>query len=103
LKTTTTSFWSYINSHKDEFLNKDYLEYDYTIKCTTTFNSLKLWTDYYFQYKDTSDIIVYNGNDALQKSIDTVGNLIENIAPTGFNFLSNGFKLFNQIKSNLRN
>jgi hypothetical protein len=97
LKSTTASLWSFINSNVIEFYNTEYMIYDKPIKCSSAY--LKLWKSYYFQHKDTSE--VYGGDTSLQKGIDSVGNLFENITPN--NFLSNGFRLFNHIKSNLRN
>lgn len=99
MKSKTPSLWSYINSNVIEFYNSDYIVYDKPLKCSTAY--LKLWTTYYFQHKDTSDL---NTTDTtLQKSFDTVGNLFENITPNSLSFISNGFRLFNQIKLNLRN
>jgi hypothetical protein len=72
--------------------------YEKPIKCSNGY--LKLWTNFYFQHKDTSDIN-FSSDNSLQKGIDSVGNLFENITPN--NFLTNGFRLFNHIKSNLRN
>ncbi len=105
MKANTVSLWSDINDNLSEFLNNEYLEYDKSIKFSTSF--LKLWTTFYFQFKDTSAEMNGNANSSngsLQKvAMNSVGNLLENIAPNGLNLLSNGFKLFNQIKSNLRN
>ena len=103
LKANTISLWTYINASQDEYLNKEYIEYDKSLKFST--NYLKLWTSFYFQFKEpTNDLNTNDANSQLQKgAINSVGNLLENIAPNGLNFLSNGFKLFNHIKSNLRN
>ena len=105
MKENTVSLWSDINDKISEYLNNEYLEYDKSIKFSTSF--LKLWTTFYFQFKDTSAEMngnANNSNGSLQKvAMNSVGNLFENIAPNGLNLLSNGFKLFSQIKSNLRN
>lgn len=100
MKTKTVSLWSYVNSNLDEFYNPDYLESQITIKYSPQM-PLKLWTSYYFMYKDSSDSL--QAVDTLQKGVDSVTNLFENFAPNSFNFLSNtGYRLFNQFKANLK-
>ena len=55
MKNKTVSLWSYINSHQNEFKNSAYVEYDDVVEFSSTYCSLQLWTQYYFQYKDVID------------------------------------------------
>lgn len=63
-KTKTVSLWSYINSHPNEFKNNAYVEYDDVVEFSSTYCSLQLWTQYYFQYKDIID-------DSMNESVVT--------------------------------
>ncbi len=134
------SLWSYINSNREQYVNADYTEYDGSlIKVDTTVSFLKIWSDYYFEFKDLNDAppssssfrytvdggggslspggglsnggvggasssspgVLQDGIDMLQSYAGpTAGNVTSRIASGIF---TSGYKIFNTVKSTLRN
>lgn len=99
-QTKTKSLWTHINSNLIQFQNNDYVEFDRSLQLSTEFPILKTWHSYYSNI--SKDVIDGSLSDAIQnqKTNDSISTIFENIAPT---ILSNGYKLLNHIKSNLRN
>ena len=77
MRNKTTSLWSYINANRGEFTNYAYVEHDGVVELSTSLCSLQLWTNYYFQYKDTVDD---SGNEATMAASQLV-----NHAPSALN------------------
>lgn len=98
-KKKTTSLWLDINNNFIEYYNTDFMEFDGVLSFSTDPTLLKIWKAYHSKYRENNDSDV---TDALnsQRTNDSIGNLFENFTP---NFLSNGYKLLNHIKLNLKN
>ena len=100
------SFWTHVNGKASAYRRKSggYVPLHGTLKYSSSQPACRLWTAYYMQHREHSEVA--NGDqttNALQKGFsDTVNNLFSSsIAPQ--HLISNGYKLFNQLKSNLRN
>jgi hypothetical protein len=60
VQSKTVSLWTYLNSHEHEFKNSSYVEFDGVISCSISVRTLKLWTNYYFKHKETTNEVSFN-------------------------------------------
>lgn len=98
LRTKTTSFWVHVNNNLNEYFNSNFIEFDGVLQFSTEINLLKIWHAYHSKYKEGNNLAM---SDPLNgQRVDAIGNIFENFTP---NFLSNGYKLLNHIKFNLKN
>lgn len=98
-KTKTTSLWLDVNNNFIDYYNPDFIEFDGVLSFSTDPTLLKLWNAYHSKYREINNGEVTDAFNS-QRTNDSIGNLFENFTP---NFLSNGYKLLNHIKLNLKN
>lgn len=113
VKTKTISLWSYINNHSSEFKNNAYVEYDDVVEFSSTYCSLQLWTQYYFQYKDIIDdsmnesVITNYNKYRLNQSTSRLANIsaANFLAPPQAKLFGQAFfqQMVSQMKSSVRN
>lgn len=97
-KSKTLSFWAHINNNIGEYFNNSFVEYEGVLQFSADLSLLKIWHAYYSKYRAVNET---SQSDSLNyQRVDSFGNMLENFTP---NFLSNGYKLLNHIKFNLKN
>lgn len=99
-KFKTQSLWLHINNNILDYSNSNFIEFHGVLQFSTDLQYLKVWNAYHSQYKDLNEHVPNDGNFNSQRTNDSIGNIFENFTP---NFLSNGYKLLNHIKLNLKN
>lgn len=98
-KLKTKSLWTFINNNILDYYNTNFIEFDGILQFSTDLTFIKNWNAYHSKYKDFSENS-QNDLSNIQRTNDSIGNIFENFTP---NFLSNGYKLLNHIKLNLKN
>ncbi|CAF0764908.1 unnamed protein product [Brachionus calyciflorus] len=101
LKTKTVSLWSFINSNKDKYLNKNFIVYDGDLKFEI--DKLKIWESYYFKDVDKRFILKddqQTSRTADGEQVSTYGNFfgtLKNNQASFNNLLSNGIRYLNTM------
>jgi hypothetical protein len=98
VKTKTVSLWQHVNSNIGEYFNEAFIEFDGVLQFSADISQLKIWHAYYSKHREGNETSL--ADPLNYQRVDSIGNIFENFTP---NFLSNGYKLLNHIKFNLKN
>lgn len=96
IRSKTVSFWSYVNTNKDKYINQNFIVYDGDLKIET--DKLKLWESYF--YKDLDKRLPKMDSELNRQDYDPIGSLmgtLKNNQSSFNNLFASGLRLFNTM------